>query len=294
MKKLLVIVLSMLLVGSFVVGCGDGEETVNGGDEEVQTVELAHMDWACSIASTHLASVVLEEEMGYEVDLIQADAGPVYQDIVSGDQDAFVSAWLPVTHGSYYEEHHEDFDELGPIYENARIGLVVPEYMEVDSIDELNDSPYGDDLGWEITGIDEGAGVMERTTEAIDEYGLDFDLLPSSDAAMTVNLEDAYESEEPVIVTGWTPHWKFSEWDLKFLEDPKGVYGEAETLDGIAREGLEEDLPEVHQFLSNFYVDDDQLGEIMGMIADGEDEYEAARIWMEDNMDVVEDWIPEQ
>ena len=57
------------------------------------------------------------------------------------------------------------------------------------------------------------------------------------------------------MVTGWTPHWKFARWDLKFLDDPKKVYGEAETINTIVRQGLKEDMPEVYAVCDAFKWD---------------------------------------
>ena len=54
------------------------------------------------------------------------------------------------------------------------------------------------------------------------------------------------------MVTGWTPHWKFSAYDLKYLEDPKGTLGGAENIKTIARKGLEEDMPEAYKILDRF------------------------------------------
>ena len=82
----------------------------------------------------------------------------------------------------------------------------------------------GESVDYKITGIDPGAGIMEATEKAIEEYDLtDWDLVSGSSAAMTAALKKAYDKEEPIIVTGWTPHWKFAKYDLKYLEDPKGV-----------------------------------------------------------------------
>ena len=70
---------------------------------------------------------------------------------------------------------------------------------------------------------------------------------------MATALGEAIENEEPIIVTGWSPHWKFAKYDLKYLDDPKGVFGEAETINTMVREGLENDMPEAYQVLDNFY-----------------------------------------
>ena len=65
-------------------------------------------------------------------------------------------------------------------------------------------------------------------------------------------LGDAIRNEEWIAVTGWTPHWMFARWDLKYLEDPEGVFGEAEEIHTLTRVGLKEDMPEVYAFLDNF------------------------------------------
>lgn len=149
----------------------------------------------------------------------------------------------------------------------------------------------GESVDYKITGIDPGAGIMEATEEAINEYGLDkWDLTTGSGAAMTAALKKAYDKEEPIIVTGWTPHWKFAKFDLKYLDDPKGVYGGEEQIHTIARTGLAEDLPEAHQILSNFKWEEQDMGDIMVAIQDGEKEEVAAQNWIDANEDKVAEW----
>jgi glycine betaine/proline transport system substrate-binding protein len=71
--------------------------------------------------------------------------------------------------------------------------------------------------------------------DVIPEYGLeDWEVVEGSSAAMTAALKKAYDKEEPIIVTGWSPHWKFAS-DLKYLEDPKGIYGGAEDVNTVVR-----------------------------------------------------------
>lgn len=149
----------------------------------------------------------------------------------------------------------------------------------------------GESLDYKITGIDPGAGIMEATAKAIEDYELkDWDLVSGSSAAMTAALKKAYDKEEPIIVTGWTPHWKFAEYDLKYLEDPKGVFGGEEEIRTIARNGLKEDLPEAHQILSQFNWSQDDMGEVMIAIQQGEKEEVAAQNWVDANEDKVAAW----
>lgn len=149
----------------------------------------------------------------------------------------------------------------------------------------------GESLDYTITGIDAGAGIMAATKRAIEEYNLEgYELQTSSDAAMTAALGEAIANEEPIVVTGWNPHWKFAKYDLKYLDDPKGVYGGEETINTFGRKGLEEDHPEAFQVLSNFKWTEDDMGAIMLSILEGEEPEVAARQWVENNADKVAEW----
>lgn len=149
----------------------------------------------------------------------------------------------------------------------------------------------GSQVNHEIIGIDPGAGIMKATAAVLEEYGLtDWKLIEGSGAAMTATLDKAIKNEEPIIITGWTPHWMFAKYDLKYLEDPKKVYGEAEEIHTVVRLGLQDDQPEAYQFLSNFKWTSDEMGEIMTAIQEGQDPEEAARAWAEANTDRVDEW----
>ncbi|SER86221.1 glycine betaine ABC transporter substrate-binding protein [Salisediminibacterium halotolerans] len=150
---------------------------------------------------------------------------------------------------------------------------------------------YGEELDYTITGIDAGAGIMSGAEQALEDYGLeDWSVQASSDAAMTQALADAYENEEPIIVTGWTPHWKFSDFDLKFLEDPELSFGEAEDIETFVRQDLQDDEPEAYEVLDNFNWEGEHMNEVMLEINEGADEDEAARNWVEENEDLVSEW----
>jgi glycine betaine/proline transport system substrate-binding protein len=150
-----------------------------------------------------------------------------------------------------------------------------------------------DKFGGRIIGIDPGAGIMVASEKALVEYDLDYELMEGSDATMVATLKQAIDNNEWVAVTGWAPHWKFATWDLKFLDDPKGVYGEAETINTIVRQGLKEDLPEVYEVCDNFSWGDADIGSAMGLADELGDDVLAARQWVQDNQDLVNSWLPE-
>src|SRR5690625_5399786 len=106
-------------------------------------------------------------------------------------------------------------------------------------------------MGYVITGIEPGAGVFQAAENTVDEYELEgWEVQASSSGAMTTALGEAYDNEEPIIVTGWSPHWKFAEYDLKYLEDPKGVFGDAETINTTVRDRKSTRLNSSHVAIS--------------------------------------------
>lgn len=155
---------------------------------------------------------------------------------------------------------------------------------------ENNADSIGEQLNYTITGIDAGAGVVQSAEQAVEDYGLDYNVQTSSGAAMTQALSDAIDNEEPIIVTGWNPHWKFAAFDLKYLDDPKGSFGEAENIHSIARSGLSEDMPEAYQILDNFYWEGSDMEDVMIQVNDGEEPEDVARQWVDENQDKVSAW----
>lgn len=94
-----------------------------------------------------------------------------------------------------------------------------------------------------------------------------------------------------IVITGWTPHWKFAKWDLKYLEDPKGVYGAEEFIHTIVRKGLKEEKPEVYDILDKFNWTASDMEAVMLDIEDGMEPAEAAAKWVEANQEKVKEWI---
>lgn len=154
------------------------------------------------------------------------------------------------------------------------------------------DKTVAEQLDNKIIGIDPGAGIMKITIdEVLPEYGLDdWEVVEGSGAAMTAALKKAYDKEEPIVITGWSPHWKFSKYDLKYLEDPKGVYGGAEDVNTIVRLGLKDDHPNAHKLLDQFEWKPEDIEEVMGFIQDGMDVPEAAEKWVNENEEAVSAW----
>jgi glycine betaine/proline transport system substrate-binding protein len=245
--------------------------------------------WDDSVATTNVAAQIIQEKLGYPVTLQPVEAAIMWQGVSRGDLDATLSAWLPATHGEYYERLKDKVELLGTNYDGAKIGLVVPEYFEAKSIEDLD--KYKSELDNKITGIDAGAGVMRRAEDAVKQYNLGLRLMPSSGPAMTVALTRAINAEKPIVVTGWIPHWMFAKWNLRFLEDPKKIFGDAEHVDTVANPGLAKKAPEVAAFLKKFQWKSEEIGSVMLAITEGAQPEQAAKDWIAKNPERVQEWL---
>ena len=270
----------------------------NGEAESTQSVDLTYVNWEEGVAYTHLMAAILEDEMGYEVNLTAADVGPAYASVAAGDQDFFMEAWLPNLHAIYVDG--TDLVDVSVIYEDAVVGLIVPRYMAEDGVTALSDlarPEVVERLGGQITGIDAGAGMMIKTAEElIPQYGLaeaGLELIPSSGPAMMAALDAAYQNEEYFVGMGWQPHSMFGRFDLVILEQDGAQIWDLDNIHIMGRPGVREDLPEVVALFENMYITNDEIGPLMVHIADSDlDTLEAAREWKNQNPQIWSSWVP--
>ena len=273
-----------LLLGA----CGDETKDTKdtSASNDLDSIKLAYVEWDSEVASTYVVAEVLES-VGYDVDITPLDNAIMWEAVSKGESDAMVSGWLPATHASQYEKYGADIEDLGPNLQGAKIGLVVPSYMEVASIADLSTEAAST-----ITGIEAGAGVVAAAERALETYpNLEsWSLQPSSSGAMTVALEQAIKNEEEIVVTGWSPHWKFANYDLKYLEDPERVFGGEESIHTFVRQNLEQDAPDAFKILDAFEWTTEDIEEVMLDIYSGTKPKDAAQKWIENNEDRVNKW----
>ncbi|PTL95770.1 glycine/betaine ABC transporter [Halomonas litopenaei] len=258
-----------------------------------KSLTIGTNNWAENIAVANMWKILLEEEHDYDIELSDVGKSVLYSGLASGDFDLSLEIWLPTTDAPFLEPYRDRIDVHDVWYRGTGLGLVVPSYADIDSIAELKEQAerYEYQGGPSILGIDSGAAIAGLTDDVISAYDLPFDQINSSGPAMMAALDGAYSREEPMVVTLWSPHWAFAEYDLKYLEDPKGIYGDNEDIYWMARPGLDEDDPWLTSVLNAWHMDDDSLGTLMARIEETGDPEEGARDWINDNRDLVDSWI---
>ncbi|NYF15456.1 glycine betaine/proline transport system substrate-binding protein [Microbacterium sp. AK009] len=279
-------------------GCAGGTDDAApaaGGDasaENCDTVTLGFLpSWTDGLSTAYLLENLLGER-GIDVEMeTLTEAGPLYTGLAQGDVDIYPSAWPELTHASYMEEYGDDIEDLGAYYDNAKLTIAVPSYVDIDSIEDLEGN--ADRFGGRIVGIEPGAGLTAQTQDSmLPEYGLDgdYELVTSSTAAMLAELDAAIAAEEDIVVTLWRPFWANDAYDVKDLEDPMGAMGEAEALHFLGTAGFSERCAEAAELIGEIQLNDEQYGALEDLVVNeyGEGrEAEAVEAWLEQYPDAV-------
>jgi len=271
------------------------------------SIRLAHTEWSSSMASANLVKAVFQNKLGIHCELVSLGADKMWAAVAEGRVDAMLSAWLPDTHAHYLQRYQGQVVDLGPNLEGTKTGLVVPNvtagrltagtgirnkpYIEIDAIPELKS--LAEKFKHRIIGIEPEAGIMRKTRQAMEAYGLeDFRLVESSEVAMMAELSHAIRRQQWIVVAGWLPHWSFARWNLKFLDDPKNIFGDGGTINTVVRRGLEHDMPKAWRVLDRFFWEPEDVGQLMLWIQEdnGNFPYEKALRWMRTHPGKVDNW----
>ncbi|KZK37815.1 ABC transporter permease/substrate binding protein [Lactococcus taiwanensis] len=250
-------------------------------------VDLVYMNWDSEVASVNVLEQAMKQH-GFDVNTTALDNTVAWQTVANGQADGMISAWLPNTHKTQWQKFGKSVENLGTNLKGAKVGLVVPAYMNVNSIEDLKNQ-----ADKKIIGIEPGAGEMatvEKTMKAYNNLS-DWTLVPSSSGAMTVALGEAIKQHKDIVVTGWSPHWMFNKYDLKYLEDPKGTMGTEENINTVVRKDLKKDNPEAYKVLDQFNWTQKDMEAVMLDIQNGKSPEEAANKWIKAHQSQVDQWF---
>ena len=180
-------------------------------------------------------------------------------------------------------------DVLGVIYNNGITGLVVPSYVDINSIEELNENKDKFE-GGKIYGIAAGAGVHNNTEIAIKEYGLEYTQISSSETSMLAATKRAISNNEWIIITGWKPHHMWNMFDLKPLDDPKKIYP-TDEIRIVSRKGFAQEQPNITQYFRKFKLNDQLIGELIDDISLDKNPEVGVKVFYHKHKALLNSWV---
>lgn len=292
-RSFLAVVAAVGLLATGLAGCGG-----SGGDDVSREMNMVTVNWIEGMAFTYAQEALLEDSLDMDVDVREVSGGGIaFKSVASGDRDYFNEAWLPTTHQQPWDSTKANAQKLGYTYKGTSVGLTVPAYMDITSVTDL--PKFRDQLDGEINGIESGAAVNDQTRQILENNNISgFKVVASSGPATWQALENAISNKEPIVVTGWYPHWKWGTYDLKYLEGAQTgqtpVFGEPEDVFKIVDNQFVEEFPKKAVcLLKHMEVNDEQIESLMDSFRnrDGMSKEDAAAQWIENHPEWVSDWM---
>lgn len=254
-----------------------------------KNITIATNGFDDDVASTALASAILEKA-GYTVKLDNlGSVGLMYQATANGNADFNTDAWLPHTHAQYWSTYGAKLVKLGKLYpQPVRTGLVVPKYCPGTSIADLN--RYASTYGGKIIVTSPGAGETIQAQHAKTAYGLTMPLVPSSEAAEDAALKAATATHKCAVVALWAPEPSFAEFPVRWLSDPKGIFAQDYAYT-VAKKSFATEFPGPAKFLAQFTIPITDQDQIMRLETEGKTPAQAVQPWIQAHASTVNNWV---
>jgi glycine betaine/proline transport system substrate-binding protein len=294
--------------------------TTNEETTDKTTIKLAENAWSGSQVNVAVAKILLEEELGYPVEIIAIDENAQWPALADGELHASLEVW-PSGHAEnvaqYIEGQQvvENGGLLGPVGE---IGWFMPAYVLVDNPELATWEGFKDpekaklfstaetgDKGQFLAG---DPSWVQYDTDIINNLGLNLQVVTAgSEEAIVSALTASYSRNEPLLFYFWTPHSIHAQYDLVQVTLPEysdECYAKADSggidcaypsdkLFKIFASSLKDEAPEAYQLLKNLnYTTQDQIQMIAAIELEEKTPEEAARTWIEGHQEQWQAWLP--
>ncbi len=283
------------------------------------TIKLSENPWTGSSVNVNVAKILLEEKLGYKVEIVTIDENAQWPALAKGDLSASLEVW-PSGHAEdakKYIDGVKQVENIGPLGVVGRIGWYIPTYV-------LKDHP--ELKTWEGFTKPENAALFKTAetgdkgeflqgdpswvyydADIIKNLNMNFQIVQTgSEDSMFAAVDAAYSRKQPVVFYYWSPNWPFAKYDFTKVELPKyseECYAKAkaggvacdypeDNLYKIAWSGLKDAAPDAYTLLKNMtYTNDDQVSMIGDVTLNKKSVADAARAWIDKNPDKWKAWL---
>lgn len=285
-------------------------------------------NWASVNATAHVLEVVIEENLGLDVELQNGTNPIVFEAMDKGSMHVHPEVWMPNQqnlHDTYVKGNGTVVMNTNPVQaeQGMCVSTAIAEKHNIKSIDDLSDPDKmaifdtdGDGRPEVWIGAPGWASTVVEKIRA-KSYGYDqiFELTEYEETIAYANLANAEKAGEPWIGFCYSPHYIFVTQDLTVLEEPAHdpatwtIVQPTDDPDWLSKseastawngatlhlhyaKSLENDFPEVAALFANFQMDGQSLSAMGKALAvDGEEAGDFAKAWVAANEDKVVGWL---
>ena len=301
-----------LAIGA-IVGSASIASAQDGGP-----IRIAVNPWVGSEANAAVVANILENQLGYDVELINIDENTVWQGFETGEVDAILEVWGHDADRALYVDDLGVAQDAGLMGVNGVIGWYVPGWMveehpDITDWENLNQSAElfrtseSGDKGQFLIG---DPSFVTNDEALIANLGLDFQVVAAgSEPALIESFTQATEQRTPLIGYFYEPQWVWSQEPL--LSEPLVKIDLPEWTEGcdavpedvacdypayplwkaIRTELAEAGGPAVDLIRNFNWTNIDQATVSAYISNEGMSAEDAAARWIEENPDKVAAWL---
>jgi glycine betaine/proline transport system substrate-binding protein len=319
-----------LLLALLVAACGEEKDEGSSGGggggaaagKDCGTVTINENAWAGSTANVYIAKAVLEDELGCEVEITKITEIPVFQAMADGKVDAVLEDWQ---HVDQYEQYIEKAGTVvmgGPLGVTGHIGWFIPQYLMdehpefktwkgLKGQEELFKTPESGDQGMFLGG---DPSYVQKDKQLIEALDLNLKhVTAGAEPAQVARWSQLYKQKEPVLFYWYTPQYLFEQYDLAEVKLPPRTEANKDCKDDAKSGGdpeqykCEYDVTIINKLFSKEFAESgspaydvlkkmkltnkDQNTVAKAIAGDKQDPDEAARDWVKENRNKVEQWL---
>ena len=298
------------------------------GTTQAADVIIGSPNWVTVQATAHILKLVLEENLGLEVEVQNGTNPVVFEAMDKGSMHVHPEVWLPNQanlYATYVEEKGTVL--MNPNGVTAFQGICVTKYtadtLGVSKITDLTDPSIaaqfdsnGDGKGEVWIGATGWASTnVEKIRAKSYGYAETLELTEMDETLALANLDAAVQQKKPFVFFCYTPHHMFGLHDLVVLEEPAhdpdkwvvfqptddpnwlensmaGVAWKDANLHIHYAKSLEESQPEAAAILSKISLTTDQVSSLAYSVTVQKKSLEdVAAAFVEENAASVDEWL---
>lgn len=263
---------------------------------EQPRVILGQIDVSIYDACSGVIEEVLQR-LDCSVELRKGPHETIFPALGRGEIDLLVAALLPEIHGHYWEQYQSQALRLGKLFDGIRLIWAVPSFVSgVDSVEALTLPEVARRMEKVIWTSGAGSGLTRRSRQMMSEYGLleaGYRLEAVSQQEYLEQIRRIFQEGSWSVIPGAQPRFLSRAYDLRVLEEPRGLLGESNEAYLVAHREVSRRLPQsVLEVLQRVSLGREAVEEIdYWLVVEGMERRDAARRWMAAHPERVESWF---
>jgi glycine betaine/proline transport system substrate-binding protein len=296
-------------------GCGgdkvDDSASKDYGD--CGTINLAVNPWVGYEANAAVYAHIAENELGCTVTQKDLAEEVSWQGFESGEVDFIIEDWGHPDLVTKYVDEQKVAESLGSLGVEGLIGWYVPAWMVEeypDITDWKNLNKYADVFKTSESGdkgqlLDGDPSYISYDQALVQNLNLNYKVVQSGSETATITaLQEAQKNKTPLLAYFWDPHWLLKQTDLARVSLPEFTEGCADDTNAVACDygptvltkfarsaWVETDDAGVKLAKAFSWTNDDQSTVQKYIAVDKMSPEDAAKKWVEENPDKVQDLL---